>query len=397
MRLRRLPPVQSPIGARALFAAGAGAAAGVGDVTLYDAVRAFLVTHFGADAVALTDSGTSALVLALRLAVPAGGTVALPGYGCLDLAAAAIRAGVRVRLYDLEPATLSADLESLRRAAERGVDAIVVTHLFGYAADLAGACAIARAVGARVIEDAAQHAGGRVGGRPLGAGGPLAVLSFGRGKGVTGGRGGALLARTGGEPASATEAVRHWAASQATSPAGWGDLARAAAQWAFGRPALYWLPASIPQLRLGETVYRPAGEPGGLSRAAAAIVARAFSGLEAARDRRARRARWYDEHLTGAPMLRLVQPRDDTSPGYLRFPVLDDASRAPRPDLGIVRNYPRPLLEEPALADVVHPGEPDTPGAREIAQRLLTLPTHDDVREPDARRIADWVSRRRHH
>ncbi|MDQ3520445.1 MAG: DegT/DnrJ/EryC1/StrS family aminotransferase, partial [Gemmatimonadota bacterium] len=78
-------------------------------------MRQRLTERFGAQAVALTDSGTSALVLALRLAAGAGGTVAFPGYACIDLAAAARFAGVRVRLYDVDPASLSPDLDSVRR------------------------------------------------------------------------------------------------------------------------------------------------------------------------------------------------------------------------------------------------------------------------------------------
>jgi dTDP-4-amino-4,6-dideoxygalactose transaminase len=79
--------------------------------------------------VGLFDSGTSALVVALRAAVPPGGTVAFPSYSCVDLAAAARFTGVRVRLYDLDPTTLSADLSSLERTLQRGVDAVVAVHL----------------------------------------------------------------------------------------------------------------------------------------------------------------------------------------------------------------------------------------------------------------------------
>src|SRR6185437_4961559 len=42
--------------------------------------HALLRKEFGADQAMLTDSGTSALVLAMRLAVPGGGTIGLPEY-----------------------------------------------------------------------------------------------------------------------------------------------------------------------------------------------------------------------------------------------------------------------------------------------------------------------------
>jgi len=155
-----------------------------------DAVAAILRRRYGAVDAILTDSGTSALVMALQRMLPPAGTVAYPAYACIDLTAAAVAAGVQVRLYDLDPATLSPDLDSVRAAIRRGVDAIVVAHLYGYPADVTGVRKIAAEEGIPVIEDAAQGAGGAIGGVPLGSLGEIAILSFGRGKGTTGGGGG---------------------------------------------------------------------------------------------------------------------------------------------------------------------------------------------------------------
>ena len=63
---------------------------------------------------------------------------------------------------------------------------------------------IAERHGLAVVEDAAQGLGATWRGRPLGSFGDVSVLSFGRGKGWTGGVGGALLA----------EAVEHVAAKR---------------------------------------------------------------------------------------------------------------------------------------------------------------------------------------
>src|SRR5579862_7565643 len=183
------PPVIARVTARTLVESLRTAMTGHADT---QTVRRALGRRFHARAVALTDSGTSALALAFRFALPAAGTVALPAYACVDLLAAAAYAGLRVRLYDLDPATLSPDLESVARTLARGADAIVVAHLFGYPADMPGVAAIAHAHGTIVIEDAAQQAGGMLHDVPLGARGPLSVLSFGRGKGWAASGGGAL-------------------------------------------------------------------------------------------------------------------------------------------------------------------------------------------------------------
>jgi dTDP-4-amino-4,6-dideoxygalactose transaminase len=389
---RRQPPVVSHVSPSAVLAAARVAARRyAGRVDRGDeVVRSALSTRYDARAVALTDSGTAALVIAMRLTAPRG-TVALPAYGCVDLIAAAVRARVRVRLYDVDPATLSPDLDSVRQALARGADAVVVAHFYGYPADVPGVRALADAAGARVIEDAAQQAGGRLGSTRLGAFGPLSVLSFGRGKGTTGGRGGALLAtaEAGAPVIGAVEAVGRGMPPRA---AGWGEVVIAAAQWVLGRPGTYGIAASLPGLHLGETIYHPAGEPGPLSRAAAALVRRGLPRADAERLARARIAESLIGQLARVPSFHPVRAIGGGTPGYLRLPVLDEAGRRPVPAMGIVRSYPRPLSEEPELAPIIHRGEPDAPGARDICRKLLTLPVHEYVTPADERQMVEWAS-----
>ena len=87
-------PVSSPVSPLALMRAGRAALRGEDGVLALAA--AATSDRFRPRELLLVDSGTSALVLALRLAVGEGGTVAFPGYACVDLAAAAHFAGVRV-------------------------------------------------------------------------------------------------------------------------------------------------------------------------------------------------------------------------------------------------------------------------------------------------------------
>jgi hypothetical protein len=91
-----------------------------------------------------------------------------------------------------------------------------------------------------------------------------------------------------------------------------------------------------------------------------------------------------------------VRPIEGSVSGFLRLPVLDRADRAAAAALGVVRSYPRSLAEEPAMAAAIHEGEPDMPGAREIARTLFTLPTHRFVTDSDGERIAAWGSTANH-
>jgi dTDP-4-amino-4,6-dideoxygalactose transaminase len=349
--------------------------------------RAGLRRSFGAGECIPTDSGTSALILALRVAVGTGGVVALPAYGCIDFASAVQYAGVRVRLYDVDPMTMSPDLDSVSRLLHRGVSAIVVAHFYGYPADVTGVRELAARFGVAVIEDAAQAAGGMLRGRRLGGFGDLSVLSFGRGKGLFGGNGGALLAFS-----------PPWTSHLARLPAlatrrGLRDVLDASIQWALGRPRLYALPASIPWLRLGDMVYHAAAEPQALSGAAAALLQASMADEEFACTRRRLTAhilRTMTERL-GSGLVAVPQlPRAE--PGFLRFAVLDRSERRTNaPRLGIMRGYPRILREQPELAKMLVPGEPATPGATELRDALFTLPTHDMVDDRDLLDLQGWI------
>jgi dTDP-4-amino-4,6-dideoxygalactose transaminase len=184
------------------------------------------------------------------------------------------------------------------------------------------------------------------------------------------------------------------AAGRAMPPraAGWGEVVIATAQWVLGRPSAYGIAASLPGLHLGETIYHPAGEPGPLSRAAAALVRRGLPQVDAERLARARVAESLIAQLARVPSFHPVRPITGGTPGYLRLPVLDEAGRRAVPEMGIVRSYPRPLNEEAEMAPIIHRGEPDTPGARDICRKLLTLPVHEYVTAADERQIVEWAS-----
>jgi dTDP-4-amino-4,6-dideoxygalactose transaminase len=346
-----------------------------------------LRTVYGAQRSALTDSGTSALVAALRLTAGKDGTVAYPGYACVDLAAAARYAGVRVRLYDIDPDTLSPDLDSLAAALERGVDAVVIAHLYGFPADVRGVEKRARAAGVPVIEDAAQGAGGTIDGRVLGSFGAISILSFGRGKGTTGGNGGALLLRD----ASFADSFSEMRRKLGSRPAGVRDLAGITAQWLLGRPLLYGIPSSIPALHLGEMVYHPAHEPRALSWAAAALVRRALANAPADVAGRRRIAAALEMAALEGADIRPSRPIEGAVSGYLRYPILDSGSRVERADMGILRGYKLTLHEQEELRPCLVAGEPPTPGAAELARTLFTLPTHYMVKPSDIKAMMEWL------
>ena len=381
---RRQLPVSSTITARSLMRAVVPAL--VGGAGEPDALSTELQTAFGASRVALADSGTSALILALRATTRAGAVVALPAYACVDIGAAAIFAKLRVRLYDIDPVTLSPDLESVARVLAAGVDAIVVAHLYGYPANGPAVAALAATHGVSLIEDAAQGAWGKLLETRLGAFGPLSVLSFGRGKGMTGGGGGALLG-IGASQAATIDTAR----SHLVSPrSGVRTLALAKALWILGRPWLYAIPSAIPALHLGETIYHSAHEPRAITSVSALLVRAALARAEADLAVRRRNAEELERAALRATGLVPIRAIPGSKPGYLRFPVRVSDARAVRPELGIVRGYPDTLADLAELrASLI--GDEKVPGARELQRTLVTLPTHGLLSADDIRDLTNWL------
>lgn len=350
-----------------------------------------LARHFGVTQIALTDSGTSALTLALQAAIRATGRthVAIPAYCCFDVITAINGAAAGVVLYDIDPQSLNPVWESLEAALATRPAAVVVAHLFGLAVDMPRVLERAESVDSVVIEDTAQGIGASLVGRPLGTFGQLRVLSFGRGKGVTGGRGGALLV------APAWRGLVDEGAGSGDS--GLPELVTLAAQWLLARPSLFRIPANLPGLRLGDTIYRAPSPPRSISRVAAAVVLEMWKQYRTEVELRRRNAERLRKTLSKVGVVEQVRPVTDSDPSWLRLPVLlpgmlrTDPSLMAARALGVMPGYPRPLdsLEQtPAPVGAV-----PLPGAARLAAELWTLPTHSLLTEHDLGRLENWLGR----
>lgn len=387
---RRQLPAYSPLPFGALMAAWWGL---LGDgEEARRSVHAILARRFSASAVILTDSGTGALDLAIRACLAgSAGAVAMPAYACYDLATAADGARAPVLLYDVDPETLAPDLPSLHRTLERGVRAVVLVHLYGIPVDPEPVRAAVRSAGALLIEDAAQGVGASLRGRPLGSLGDLAVFSFGRGKGATAGGGGALLACTdaGAEVAGRLDA-------RLAPSRGVREFVQLGAQWLLGRPSLYAIPASLPFLALGETVYHTASPVRDLSRAGGATLRATWPRVDAEAAVRRRNASRLLAHAGRA--LKPVALPPGAEAGYLRLPfVADAAARAAAASararsLGVMPGYPAALRDLDGFGERVGNRGQGFAGAQLLAARLVTLPVHSLLSDRDLAALEAWAA-----
>lgn len=394
IRLRHHPPARPPV---RIAEAGLGALRTlVRGTDERPGLMKLLSEEYHCHAGVLCGSGGQALKLAIELGCRMGTgerRIALPAFTCFDVAAAAIAADAEVLLYDIDPHTLSPDLGSLDAALGRGANVVVVTPLYGIPVDWAGIKETAAPYGATVIEDAAQGLGATWSGTPLGALGDISVLSFGRGKGWSGGRGGALLVRG--------EAVDFFSSVETPNDPSifreWEMGIRSVGTALFGSPWLYGVPSSVPWFELGRSVFHKTGPVEGLTRCAAEILDRTYE--ESVRRAWIRReiAQQWIERIGSASWLRFMRKIPGAEPTYLRFPLrlthglsgFSDADEAMR--LGITPSYPNTLAGIPELQPHLVPHPLHFPGADTLVRELVTLPTHGQLSVAEQDRVVEMI------
>jgi dTDP-3-amino-3,4,6-trideoxy-alpha-D-glucose transaminase len=128
-------------------------------------------------------SGTAALTLMLRAyGIGPGDEVIVPAHTFIASALGAAHVGATPVLCDVLDDTGLIDPDAARAAVSPRTAAIIAVHLYGQACDMDAIDAFAGPRGILVLEDAAQAAGARYRGRPVGSLGAAAGFSFYPGK-----------------------------------------------------------------------------------------------------------------------------------------------------------------------------------------------------------------------
>jgi dTDP-4-amino-4,6-dideoxygalactose transaminase len=357
--------------------------------------------RYRAEGCRLCASGTHALQIALSALSKRTDNrrpVLLPAFTCYEVATAAVGARSRVALYDLDPVTLQPDWDAVRAAGRQGAAALVVAPLFGMPIDWEIARRAADLLEAPLLADVAQAHGATWLGAPAGSTADVIVLSFGRGKGWTGAGGGALLWRGAAGELEGAEREGGWESDGEGMGRDVSTVVAAASQFLMGRSTTYGIPAAMPFLRLGETVYHAPTSPRSMSRSSAALLlANDEASLREVLCRR-NNAAWYSSVFrTSARVTALPGGHMDDSCGALRYPLrVRDGWAAVRAAgaqrLGAAPTYPTTLQELTALAPQLVTAPGDLPGARLLARELVTLPTHSRVTDPERRRLVELLA-----
>lgn len=327
----------------------------------HDAFEAELAAYLGAPTAVGVGNGTDALQLAmLALGVNLGDAVLTAANAGGYASTAARSIGARPVYADVDPSTLlltAATLDDAVRGLDGDPAVIVVTHLYGMAAEMPSIVAWAEARGIPLIEDCAQSLGARVDGRRAGTFGDAATFSFYPTKNLGAiGDGGAVVARD----ALVADRVR------SLRQYGWESKYRATT---------------------------PGGRNSRLDELQAAILRVRLDGLDALNARRREIHARYAAALT-LPGVRFVHSSSDAYVAHLAVLEADDRDLLrQRLDADGIRtdiHYPIPDHRQPIATQEPLPTLPVTERA---AGRILSIPLFPELNETEISRVESALAR----
>jgi dTDP-4-amino-4,6-dideoxygalactose transaminase len=338
-----------------------------------DALEAQLAAFCGARHAVGVSSGTDALQIAMMAeGITRGDAVFLPAFTYTATAEVPLVLGATPVFVDVDPGTFNISLADLERrialVAQEGrlrPRAVIGVDLYGLPADWPAIQRLCERHGMFALDDAAQAFGARLHGRRLGTWAHATACSFYPTKTLgCYGDGGAIV----------------------TDDAERAELYRSLRTHGEGR-------SRYEVLRTGMN--------GRLDSIQAAILLAKLPLLEEELRARARAAAWYAERL--APPV--VAPRgvDGAECAWGIYTVLlpDEAARtrvqAAMAAAGVPSAiyYPRPLHHQPAYAAAhvasIAAGPPPLPASESLCGRVLSLPMHPYLTEPQVDRVAAAV------
>jgi dTDP-4-amino-4,6-dideoxygalactose transaminase len=392
---RTLPPTAAPIPFWDLVS---GVFSTFADQRAESRLKRQIQEYFNVKHVFLVSSGKAGLYLSLRVMQVSSERkeVVIPAYSSFCLASAVARTGLPVRLCDIDPETLDFDLAKLKSLVSEKTLAVIPVHNYGLVCNMREIQRIALEKGAYVLEDAAQAAGAWVGNLKIGTIGDVGILSLGRDKNICALGGGVIL--TDREPLALLidELLALYPREPFLSEC--SGMLTGMALSLFLHPKRYALPAHLHFLNFGTNAFDSGFRIARFSTVNAEVGRRAFLSLDRYNEIRIRNARLLYHRLRYNESLGIPNPDPAAQSVYLRFPILFRKKETRRRvfrglsqrGLGASCSYPIPLNEihefKPYLS-----AEEGCPGAKYVADRILTLPTHPYVNQDDIRKIVSRI------
>jgi perosamine synthetase len=324
-----------------------------------------LATQLGLSHPAATNSGTSALHLALAITgVGPGDEVILPAQTFVATGLVVLMQGAIPVFADIDPLTGNIAPASIRQKITTRTKAIMPVHWGGYPCDLDEITTIATQHNIALIEDAAHALGAEYKSKPIGAISRFTAFSFQAIKHLTSGDGGALCCLDEHDTRSAF--VRRWF-----------GIDRANSQ-----PSI-----------LGERVYdiTEVGYKYHMNDLAAALALGNMSDFSERLKRRQQIGAHYRAQLREVPGVRLLKLANDRTHAYWLFTILverrEDFIRK-MADCGIPASVVHLRIDHNSVFGGMRA---DLPGQEEFNAHQVAIPVHEGLDNDDVGRIVSVI------
>lgn len=326
-------------------------------------------------------SGTAALALALQAAAKSAAVanpqVLIPAYACPDLVSAAVFAGVRPILVDLDPDSTYMSLAALQRQICASTVAVIAVNFLGIPERVKDIAALLQDKPIALIEDNAQWF------PPPNSEltGDYIVLSFGRGKPVSLLGGGVVLRRRAMDiPVPVMQTPEVGLTNQAIT------FSRFMLYNTLRKPLFYGVLERLPFLKLGATEYKPLASIEHMDSYRSTFLSANVNehlrrGLEVQQQMRD-----MLQQLPEQSFVDLSLQQNALDRRLLRYPLLaesatqrnDYLAKLRRLGVGASALYGQTLPNVAGVSTVVDCPE-GVENAQSFASRLLTLPVHEQV------------------
>lgn len=411
MRIKRtLPPAAAPMDIGAIISGLRGVKNGQKEIERF---HSELKAFYQVENCYLLSSGKAALFIILKVLHhmhPDRNAVVIPAFTCYSVPSAIVKAGLKIRLCDVDQNTLDFDFDQLsdiHARESKGILAVVPTHLYGISPDIDKIRRIVCDTAITIVEDAAQGMGGMRKGKKNGSMGDVGFVSLSRGKAFSTVEGGIILTER--EDIAAAIGQQVGMLPEYNLQENLILLLSSVFMVVFIHPSLFWFPKLLPFLKLGDTLFSTDFAVKKMSAFQAGLSKGWQQKLAAFNETRSTNSeywlRFFQLLSEKSPAVAVGEAgcgqcdsifsviTDRLSQSCLRFPVKINAhfvrnrilERSEWMGLGIAPSYPDSVDGIVELIEFFR-GQ-FYPAAKEVAEKLVTLPVHTFVNEIDQNKI----------
>ncbi len=325
--------------------------------------------------------------------------VVIPAYTCYSVASAVINAGLKIRLCDVDPKTLSYNTEQLNDLPFDNVLCMITANLYGIPNQLNELEEIANANDIYLVDDAAQSFDASYAGRQVGTFGIAGLYSFDKGKNITSIDGGVLVTNNS-QLADILE-NKYKLLTNVSAKHSLITALKVIIYYTFLNPYLYWLPASLPFLNLGKTRYEEKIEIQKYPANLAPLALKQIKRSKDIMDIRVNNGLWYKSKIQENKIVTKINEFNATKPAYLRYPLMisDPIKRntliVNGKRYGLTVSYPKSLNMLKEIQEYIVNNDTYA-GAEQISQQIITLPTQMYIKNEDRKSINKLIYNSQH-